>query len=364
MPQVSTWTGLRWRRLASDDPLSLVTSVTPWRHGFVAVGWVGRTPATPVWTSPDGSHWDPLISGTATTFWSGLAVLGLADLPAGLVAITEFLPYCGGPCSVRYVPPVVSWVSADGERWTHRLVLPQDSLLSQTGAAPLVASGPAGLIVSTSGMAAHLATTKDGTHWQHPPTNTLPPEFWLNDLRGTATGYVAVGRWTTNDAQPGAGSLWSADGHGWSRVPISQAAPSTGSPDTGSTVDRLVMGRNGMVAVGRDVTAPGATLWWQSADGRRWQPLPTLAPLGPATCAGSGCSVQPNGTLVGDGQRMLALRGGVDAGAWTSTDGLAWQRLAITGVVPSEQATQAVLLPGGVILSDGTTTWLGEASGA
>jgi hypothetical protein len=31
------------------------------------------------------------------------------------------------------------------------------------------------------------------------------------------------------------------------------------------------------------------------------------------------------------------------------------------GDIPSEQATQAVLLPGGLLLSDGTTTWFGEA---
>ena len=31
------------------------------------------------------------------------------------------------------------------------------------------------------------------------------------------------------------------------------------------------------------------------------------------------------------------------------------------GDLPSEQATQAVLLPGGVLLSDGTIYWFGEA---
>jgi hypothetical protein len=31
------------------------------------------------------------------------------------------------------------------------------------------------------------------------------------------------------------------------------------------------------------------------------------------------------------------------------------------GDIPAEQATQAVLLPGGVLLSDATTTWFGEA---
>jgi hypothetical protein len=58
---------------------------------------------------------------------------------------------------------------------------------------------------------------------------------------------------------------------------------------------------------------------------------------------------------------MVAMRGGADPGVWTSTDGLAWQRLPVTGDIPSEQAQQAVLMPGGVLLSDGTTTWFGEA---
>jgi hypothetical protein len=31
------------------------------------------------------------------------------------------------------------------------------------------------------------------------------------------------------------------------------------------------------------------------------------------------------------------------------------------GDIPGEQATEAVLLSGGVLLSDATTTWFGEA---
>jgi hypothetical protein len=58
---------------------------------------------------------------------------------------------------------------------------------------------------------------------------------------------------------------------------------------------------------------------------------------------------------------MVAVRGGHDAGVWTSWDGPAWSRLAVTGDIPSEQAQQAVLMPGGVLLSDGTTTWFWEA---
>ena len=124
----------------------------------------------------------------------------------------------------------------------------------------------------------------------------------------------------------------------------------------------LVAARNGLIAVGGTVSAtPGAAFWWQSANGRNWRPLPSNPPLGPTTCTGEGCGSQPNGALVGDGQRMVAVRGGADAGVWTSADGLAWQRLPVTGDIPGEQATQAVMLPGGVLLSDGTITWFGEA---
>jgi len=64
---------------------------------------------------------------------------------------------------------------------------------------------------------------------------------------------------------------------------------------------------------------------------------------------------------------MVALRGGSDAGVWASADGLVWRILAVSGDVPDAQATtagvgnQPVLLPGGILVSDGTTTWFGEA---
>jgi hypothetical protein len=129
------------------------------------------------------------------------------------------------------------------------------------------------------------------------------------------------------------------------------------------TATGLVAARKGLIAVGNIIATPGAALWWQSANGRSWRPLPSYPPLGPTTCTGEGCGNQPNGALVGDGHRMVAVRGGADAGAWTSADGLAWRRVPVTGDIPGEQATQAVLLPGGVLLSDGTTTWFGEAAG-
>jgi hypothetical protein len=133
---------------------------------------------------------------------------------------------------------------------------------------------------------------------------------------------------------------------------------STG-PSWGAT--GLVAARSGLIAVGQVFATPGASLWWQSANGRGWRPLLNWPPLGPTTCQGEGCRSQPNGSLVGDGHRLIVVRGGTDGGAWTSSDGLGWQQVPVTGEIPAAQATQAVLLPGGVLLSDGTTTWFGEA---
>jgi hypothetical protein len=220
------------------------------------------------------------------------------------------------------------------------------------------------LVAASSGASAHLATSADGIDWQALPASTLPATFWLDDLRGTGTGYGAVGREMTSGTHPDAASLWSADGRQWSRTPtLLPTLPGSGSGVVSAVVS-LVVGRDGVVAVGRGVTTRGAAQWWQSPDGRPWTALPTFQPLGPTTtCTGDGCGQQPNGTLVGDGHHMVAVRSGPDGGAWTSTDGLTWSRLSVTGDVTGERASLATLLPGGVLLSDGTTSWYGEAQG-
>ncbi len=359
-PASTTWTGLTWRRLAPDNPLGLVNSVVGWHGGYVAVGWVGpRLPTTPVWTSTDGAQWQPVLFDTPTTFWPGTLVLDVAEVPGGLVALTA--QACGGAsCSQAFLPTVDSWTSPDGRSWTPHA--PIDALVAPMESPPQLAVGPAGVVAAMSGTSAHVVTSVDGIDWGSLPASTLPAGFALNDLRGTATGYVAAGQMTSGK-HPDAASLWSADGRHWSRTPtLLPASPGPGS-DAGSAVVSLVAGRDGMVAIGHAAATPGAALWWQSPDGRWWAALPAFPPLGPTTCTGEGCGVQPNGTLVGDGQRLVAVRGGADARAWTSTDGLAWTRLHLAGDLPGEQATKAVLLPGGVVISDGTTTWFGEAQG-
>lgn len=356
----ATWTGLRWRRLAPDDPRSLVTSVLSWKRGYVAVGLVDHVPATPVWLSADGRRWDPLPFDTSTTFWPGLAVIGVAELPTGLVALTETVQFCGTPCTSRYELPVVSWTSADGRQWTPH-VLPPEWLSRPAGSPPLFAAGPAGLIVASSGMASRIATSSDGSHWRLLPARGFPAQFGLNDIRGTKHGYVAAGRWVTSKERWDAASLWSADGRHWSQVPTLLPASHDPATDVPSAVATLVGGRDGLIAIGRGVTSPGTALWWQSADGRTWRSLTGYPPLGALPRGGTVEPTRPRGALVGDGVRLVAVRGGPDAAGWVSRDGQAWRQVTMSGDLPGEGATQAALLPDGVLLSDGDTTWFGEA---
>ncbi len=361
------WTAIHWRKLASDNPLTLVRSVVRWRDGFIAVGW--RASSTPVWTSQDGAHWEPLPFDTETTFWAGLLVVGVAEVGTGLVALTVIVAPndCGGAIECQAVsPPVMSWTSPDGRTWTPQGI--RDLGLPAEGhGTPFLAVGPAGLVAASPTSPARMERSVDGFSWWTLPNGAIPTGLTIRDVAGTSRGFTAVGVLPQDPDHDRAVALQSVDGARWTGpyplhlVSASGVILASTGPSWAAT--GLVAGRKGLIAVGQVLATPGAALWWQSANGRDWRSLLNWPPLGPTTCTGEGCGSQPNGTLIGDGHRMVALRGGADAGVWTSFDGLAWRRLPVTGDIPGGQATQAVLLPGGVLLSDGATTWFGEALG-
>ena len=327
--------------MAPDDPLTLVRSVLRWSRGFIAVGSDGSS--TPVWTSTDGAHWEPLLFNTATTFWPGLLIVGMAEVRGGLVALTLLAGTwdCASACPT-YSPslPLMSWTSPDGQSWT-----PHDGpdLGQPTDwqAAPLLAAGPAGL-VAASPTAPDPCRDLGRRRPLAAPASRGAPDWARRQGRRRDHDRVhrrwdaARGRRPRPRRGPSVHRRRHVDrplpprhAHGICDFTLASTGPSW-------EATALVAGRNGLIAVGQVLATPGATLWWQSADGRDWRPLPTWPPLGPTTCTGEGCGSGPNGALVGDGHRMVALRGGADAGAWTSADGLAWQRLAVTGDLPSE----------------------------
>ena len=353
--------------MRAADPLTLVRSVLRWRDGYIAVGWAASS--TPVWTSQDGAHWDSLPFDTATTFWPGLLVVGVAGFGTGLVALTVIVGpnTCGGAIGCQEVsPPALTWTSPDGRTWTPQGI-PDLGLPAAGPGTPLLAAGPAGLVAVSPASPARVARSVDGFSWWTLPSGAMPAGLTVRDIVRTTAGFTAVGVQAMDADHGRAVALQSFDGSTWTGPyplqPVSASGVVLASTGPSWAATSLVAARNGLIAVGRVQATPGAALWWQSANGRRWRPLPSYRPLGPTTCTGEGCGDQPNGALVGDGQRMVAVRGGANAGAWTSADGLAWRRVPVFGDIPGVQATQAVLLPGGVLLSDGTTAWFGEAQG-
>ncbi|MFI5042566.1 MAG: hypothetical protein ACHQNA_12090, partial [Acidimicrobiales bacterium] len=242
--QTATWTGLRWRRLAADDPLSLVRSVLRWRGGFIATGWLasGGSTSTPVWTSRDGAHWTPLPFDTSVTFWPGLFVVGVDEMPSGLLALTELgaANPCGGPpaCQEK-APPVNAWASSDGRTWSPA-VAPDLRQANPKPRAPVLAAGPAGLIAASTGTAPHAALSADGVHWRVLPDATFPAGFALADMRGTRAGYVAVGEMMTSTTQGDAATLWSTDGRTWTATPSLPVAAESGIVLVGTALPTAV----------------------------------------------------------------------------------------------------------------------------
>ena len=370
----AAWSGIRWTRLASSDPLARVRSMVTWRGGYVALGGLldsGPTSRTPVWTSSDGSHWQPL---DASALGTSTIIEGMLPTGRGLVALTvrAATNACAptGDCW-SFAGPLRSWTSSDGTSWTAHA----GPVLSSVSS--VLATGPGGLVAmdasvgSTGPSRTRVAISPDGVTWRTLELATIPAGITIADLRGTAHGYFAVGAQATTPELHQAVALWSTDGQRW-RIVGPLALASTGglvlaSTGTSWSAGTILAARNGFLAIGgTDAATPGGDFWWQSADGRSWRALTNFPPLGATTCQGEGCGGQPEGTIAADGQRMVALRGvgpgdvAAPAAAWTSVDGRTWKLLALSGTGPSD-ATDLEVLPMGILASDGAGTWFGAA---
>jgi hypothetical protein len=75
--------------------------------------------------------------------------------------------------------------------------------------------------------------------------------------------------------------------------------------------------------------------------------------------------MNPNGTILGDGERMRAYRGGAKATAWTSADGRSWQRITVGGSGPRNNGDWPLqtltLKPIGVLgTGENGSIWFGQ----
>jgi hypothetical protein len=362
----SAWSGIRWRKLSPDDPLSLVRSVVRWQGGFVAVGPPVANDAasrTPVWTSADGRSWQPL---PADVLGPDAIVLGVGETSIGLVALTlrGGKDTCDGQNEYfscwTLGGRLQAWVTSDGTHWVTRggpdIAIPAEYPGGGL-VAPIVGAGAPGVLVVVQTPAGERgALSRDGITWETLPADTFPAGVFFSDaIEAFGSGLVAAAGSTGEDPSL-AVVLSSADARHWEQHGLT----STGlAPETGTNADALVLGALGMVATGSTDDTPGKDLWWSSLDARSWRSLSAYPPLGVWTGDAEGSGLIPNGNLVGDGDRMLAYRGGNGEAAWTSLDGRSWQPLTITGARPTAgdwPLHTLILSPIGVL-------WIGDAPG-
>ncbi len=205
-----------------------------------------------------------------------------------------------------------------------------------------------------------MALSPDGVAWETLPANTLPARFELGNVAAFDSGFVAVGQ-TSGDAGR-ATALTSSDGRTWAK----HALPVKGiDQSAGTSASRLVVGPAGLLAFGSDGLAPGTSIWWASPDGNAWTQLAKYPPLGVWTGEAEGSGLIENGTVVGDGDRMLAYRGGKKQAGWTSLDGRTWHPLSFSGTsappVEIQASRQMIVTPVGVVwIGDDGVTWFGE----
>jgi hypothetical protein len=352
---IDQWGSLDWVRLPRGGAAPYLTSVLAWKRGFVALGWLPNAAETSVWTSSDGSHWDDLPFATATTFWPRSTIVGLAEVPGGLVAVTVLDTGCtgGAPCA-QGGPPIVGWISADGVSWSPD-GLP-DLGPAEALAGVVVATSPDGIVAVSAGRSVASATTHDGVTWTSEPASGMGPSTILADAVGTDFGYLVAG--ATGEGADATPTVWlSPDGVRWTPSTLA-GLPGTDGGRTGSIASSLAAGSDGVIAHVLGATSVPDT-WWQTSDGRTWQALPTAPRKGPWLFALDGRVI--GDLLAGDGSRIVAVRGGAFPVAWVSSDGRAWRQIPVRGELPSDTAQRAILVPGGMLVTDGETAWLGVA---
>ena len=335
------WAAISWERLAAGDPLEQVSAVTRWSGGFVAIGVpvatdaAGITSRTPVWVSADGATWrqlDPAVLGPATV------VIGVAATATDIVALTlqggrnqcdsqPAAPFCS-----TLAAPLQVWTSQDGSNWAAHAAPAIEILPNCDGCGidpPQLRGGTSGLVVSHTQHGPALtkpdvAVSRDGIAWDVLPSSAFPATFNLSDVAATSAGFTAVGSMSGDHIRPAVFS--STDGRRWTSGSLSMAGlPSSAA----ATANQIVVGPDGAIVIGSDGLVPGTSPWWSSIGGSQWKLLKGYPPLGVWNGEGAGTGLVPNGVLLGDGERMVAYRGGDNSVGWTSTDGRTWQALAI-----------------------------------
>jgi hypothetical protein len=346
-PSVSGEVGGSWSRVPDDEAgfdagaaegveLHAVVAGGP---GYVAVGMVGHlwdpmgTNVAGVWTSSDGRAWtrvpdDEVFGGTGTTVMTAVTAGG-----PGLVAVGFELQ--GGNLGDAAV-----WISDDGLSWSR--ITDQQTALGGPNDERLwaVTSGGPGLVavgyerpaeVYDESLAA-VWVSPDGRSWSRISDDTgafsVAEGQMMSDVTAGGPGLVAVGSVETT-----ASAVWtSPDGLVWNAVQDPEALSEPGAPPMG----RVATGGPGLIATGAMCSSgpdDEPCTWtggvWTSPDGTDWTRRTADEVGGEAPMMNDlvtvGSSVIAVGSAPPESGQAVGFRS-VGA-AWTSSDGIAWQRV-------------------------------------
>ena len=235
----------------------------------------------------------------------------------------------GGPgfVAASSSPPAI-WGSSDGVEWTE--LASSDAFGETTTLLSLVAVDGRLFAGAHDG----LFTSSDGMEWQRADLGGEPET--VNDVAKSGTGFVAVGSSLVGSMES-KGAVWtSTDGLAWDRLPDDPVF-------TRASLYSVAAHDGLLVATGYATDAPGAgNLFarpsaWTSRDGMTWQRAEVIDPTLPVRQAATGALEGALMTSLGRteagwlaaGTALTAEDDSVrfDAAIWTSGDGRAWQRV-------------------------------------
>lgn len=305
-----------------------------------------------LWASSDGRAWRPATSDLPAE----RAVV--AEVAGGLVALVLSAVSCpevGQPCFATAPGNVEAWTSADGLSWSD--AGPATGVSGKQVVS--VAGSSSGALAAAEGdNKAGVYYSADGVTWKVVSVPSVSSSF---SCTGAAFGGGKFEMLCPAATETASGDLstqpvWSVDGIHWTAPP----APKTSSRPAG--MDRILVGRNGLIATGYIPGEAGPAQWWRSADGKSWLILAGYSPVGAYTVRNAiPGGTYPNGSLTADGTRIVALGFVADDGflngrVWASWDGKSWQRLVSHGS-PTGGGYDTVVFPTGIMAGG----WWGAA---
>jgi hypothetical protein len=244
--------------------------------GLVAVGHTTTVGARSgvVWTSSDGLAWDRVATPALGRTGEDVSVEDVAATAGGLVIVGSVANIRGG------IDHPAVWTSVDGVEW-------HDAWRGDTAGRMLAvtAFGDGAVAVGTDGVRGAVWLSHDLATWeriddasfvadqpQHP--DGPEPALTLNSVTQGGPGLVAVGESsqfaevTRNlaTADVRAVVFTSEDGQRWTRIPHDEAL--FGGSER-ATMKAVIEGGPGLVAIG--YSPPRGPLAWTSVDGLTWQ---------------------------------------------------------------------------------------------